>query len=214
MICTAISSADDKYAAETFEVAGANDVSVVRLDLWNYEGFGTFANEMDIVSRRLDKIEKLAERSGVQAVIHVHSGNILSANPVIVWYWIKDRNPAAVGAYVDLEHVTLETGSASRTMAFDLLGQRTNVIGVKDYAWKSEKGNTLTTEFTRWRVPVGKGVVPWAEVFANLHQAGVDPLVSVHSEYLGSNSWRVLSVPELIKQTTEDVAFLRTAMKT
>jgi len=167
---------------------------------------------MEAIARRLDAIEKLAERTGVRAVIHVHSGDIMSASPFFVWHLIKDRNPSAIGAYVDLEHVTLEPGPASRTMAFDLLGPRTNVISVKDFAWQPEDRPELATKLTHRRVPVGKGVVPWAQVFAHLRQASADPLVSVHSEYLAANSWRVLSVPELIRQTTEDVKYLRSVM--
>lgn len=213
MLSTNITSADDRFAVDTFEAAGVNGVAVIKLGLWNYGGFGTFGGEMDAVSRRLDSIENLAERTGVRAVIHVHSGNIMSASPLAVWYWIKDRNPAAVGAYVDFEHITLETGPASRTMALDLLGQRTHVIGVKDFAWKAEEGSPLITKLAKVRVPVGKGVVPWAEMFTRLNQAGADPFISVHSEYLNANSWRVLSVRELIEQTTEDVKYLRSLMK-
>jgi sugar phosphate isomerase/epimerase len=160
----------------------------------------------------LDGVEKLARRTGVRAVIHVHSGAFMSANPLAVWYWIKDRDPAAIGAYVDLEHITRETGPASRTMAIDLLGPRTNVIAAKDFAWRVEGSAALATELTLRRVPPGQGVVPWAEVFGLLRLAGADPLVSVHSEYLSADSWRVLPLPELIRQTAEDVKYLRSVM--
>jgi hypothetical protein len=34
----------------------------------------------------------------------------------------------------------------------------------------------------------------------------------VHSEYLSADSWRVLPLPELIRQTAEDVKYLRSVM--
>lgn len=209
MLSTAVVNADDPDSAGIFEAAGANGVSDIKVQLWPYPGFGSFASEMEVIARRLDGLEKLAERSGVRAVVHVHSGNVMSASPFMVWYWIKDRNPAAVGAYVDFEHVTLETGAASRRMALDLLGKRINVIGVKDFAWAIENGSDLVTKLSSKRVPIGNGVVPWPEIFSSLKQADADPLVSVHSEYLGAKSWKPMTVPELIQQTKADVKYLR-----
>lgn len=209
MISTGIVDADDDNAVAIFEAAGANGVSDVKVQLWPYAGFGTFVSEMGVVERRLDGLEKLAERTGVRVVIHVHSGNVMSASPFMVWHWIKDRNPSAIGAYVDFEHVTLETGPASRMMALDLLGKRINVIGIKDFAWKLEDGKSLGTKLERKRVPVGKGVVPWPEIFSCLKKAGSDPILSVHSEYFGAMSFQPMSVPELIEQTAADVKYLR-----
>jgi len=58
-------------------------------------------------------------------------------------------------------------------------------------------------------VPLAEGIVPWDEVFARLRQIGFDDVVSVHSEYQGSHSWRDLSLDELLQQTREDLRFLR-----
>jgi sugar phosphate isomerase/epimerase len=212
MVSAGIQTVQDPHAVDIFEAAAASGINTLRLALWPYPGFGSFGGELERIDAALDQVEKLGERTGVRAVIHVHSGNFMSANPLAVWYWIKDRNPAAIGAYVDLEHITKETGSASRTMAIDLLGRRTNVIAAKDFAWRVEGSPALATELTLRRVPLGQGVVPWAEVFRMVRQAGADPIVSVHSEYLSADSWRVLSLPELIRQTVDDVKYLRSVM--
>jgi sugar phosphate isomerase/epimerase len=212
MLTTAIVNADEPYAEDIVSVAGAKGVSAVKVNLWPYPGFGSFASELSALARRLDGLERLAQRHNTRFVLHVHSGDYMTASPFVTWDLIKDRDPQAVGAYVDFEHVTLETGPATRRMALDLIGPRVNAIAVKDFAWQLEGGGDLGTNLGYRRVPVGEGVVPWAQVFADLKQRGADPVVSVHSEYLASSSWRVLSVPELIEQTARDVRYLRNAM--
>jgi sugar phosphate isomerase/epimerase len=61
-------------------------------------------------------------------------------------------------------------------------------------------------------VPLPEGVVQWREVFHCLKQIGFDGCVSVHSEYQGGGSWRDLNLEELIEQTKQDVAYLRTVV--
>jgi sugar phosphate isomerase/epimerase len=211
MISSGIQAAEDPFAEDVFKAAADVGASTIRLALWPYRGFGTFVSEMAAVAVRIDGIEKLAKSAHVRAVIHVHSGECMSSNPFMVWNWIKDRDPEAIGAYVDLEHITLETAPASRTMAFELLGRRINVIAVKDFAWEVQDRGPLSTKIVPRHVPIGQGVVPWKQVFDHLSRLGTNPIVSVHSEYL-SSSWRILSVPELISQTTEDVRYLRSIM--
>jgi sugar phosphate isomerase/epimerase len=209
MLTTAIVGADDPYAEDIVSVAGENGVTDIKVNLWPYPGFGSFASERAVVARRLDGLEKLAQRHKTRFVLHVHSGDYMTASPFVVADLIKDRDPDAIGAYVDFEHLSLETGPASGRMALDLLGSRINAIAIKDFVWRLEGGGDVGTSLGIRRVPVGDGVVPWPQVFADLTTKGADPLVSVHSEYLAAVSWRVLSVPELIEQTAKDVQYLR-----
>ena len=61
-------------------------------------------------------------------------------------------------------------------------------------------------------MPLAEGIVRWAEVFTLLRQIGFDGIISLHSEYQGTHSWRDLAVPELIEQTRADLAYLRAAL--
>jgi sugar phosphate isomerase/epimerase len=137
----------------------------------------------------------------------------MSASPFMVWHWIKDRDPANIGAYVDFEHMSTETTPTSRVMALDLLGKRVNAVAVKDFRWRLEPASDTAGQheemLTLVRVPVGQGVVPWAEMFEYIRLAGADPLVSVHSEYRLPSSWQVLNTADLIEQTMKDVDFVR-----
>ncbi|HEY66435.1 MAG TPA: sugar phosphate isomerase/epimerase [Caldilineae bacterium] len=214
LITTAITAADEPYAVDIFETAAEAGVPEIKLGYWRYEGFGTFRRAMDEVARRLDGIEKLAQRTGVRANIHTHSGDYMSASPFIIWHWIKDRDPAAIGAYVDAGHIVVEGGVSTWKMAIDLLRGRITLLAVKDMEWQQVDDPTLGKK--RWitkMVPLNRGVVPWPEVFACLREVGFDGWISVHSEYQGSHSWRDLTVEELIEQTRGDLVYLRWAMR-
>jgi len=213
LITTAITAADEPYAADIFKAAAEAGVPEIKLGYWRYQGFGTFRQAMDAIARQLDGIEELARRTGVRANIHTHSGDFMSASPFIVWYWIKDRDPAAIGAYVDAGHIVVEGGVSTWKMALDLLRDRITLLAVKDMGWQQVEDSSLGKK--RWvaRVmPLDQGVVPWPEVFTCLREIGFDGWVSVHSEYRGSHSWRDLTVEELIEQTRKDLRYLRWAM--
>ena len=62
-------------------------------------------------------------------------------------------------------------------------------------------------------VPLKDGIVRWREVFGCLKQLGWDGVVTFHSEYQGSHSWRDLSLDELVSQTAEDLAYLRPILR-
>ena len=213
LITTAITAADEPYAADIFKAAAEAGVPEIKLGYWRYQGFGTFRQAMDAIARQLDGIEELARRTGVRANIHTHSGDFMSASPFIVWYWIKDRDPAAIGAYVDAGHIVVEGGVSTWKMALDLLRDRITLLAVKDMGWQQVEDSSLGKK--RWvarMMPLDQGVVPWPEVFACLREIGFDGWVSVHSEYRGSHSWRDLTVEELIEQTRKDLRYLRWAM--
>lgn len=214
LITTAITAADEPYAADIFETAADAGVPEIKLGYWRYQGFGTFHEAMEEIARKLDEIEKLAQRTGVRANIHTHSGDFMSASPFILWYWIKDRDPAAIGAYLDAGHIVVEGGVSTWKMAIDLLRDRITLLAVKDLEWQQVDDPSLGKK--RWitkMVPLKRGVVPWPEVFTCLREIGFDSWVSVHSEYQGWHSWRDLTVEELIEQTREDLAYLRWAME-
>jgi len=64
----------------------------------------------------------------------------------------------------------------------------------------------------RWSprlMPLREGVVNWRGVFSRLRQIGYDGVLTFHSEYKGGASWRDLTTDELVEQTAEDLAYLK-----
>src|SRR5438093_7632330 len=110
LLTTAFTSAGDSGARETFEAAATNGVREIKLGYVRYEKFGKFRATMDRMAADLDDIEKLAAATGVRANLHLHSGDHMTALAPVVWWLIKDRNPKAIGAYVDPGHMAVEGG--------------------------------------------------------------------------------------------------------
>lgn len=212
MITTAITSAGDPGAEKTFATAGECGVKVLKLGYWPYTQWGTLKKLLEETKRSLKGIEQLALRFGVQAVLHTHSGNFLTANPAFVAWLIKDYDSRALGAYPDPGHMAVEGGLSGWKMGLDLLKERTSVLAIKDFGWFREE-NKGPKAWTAKLVPLEEGITPWPEVFGYLRQWGWDGLVTFHSEYQGSHSFRDLSTEELLEQTRKDFHYLKAVIQ-
>ena len=213
LLTTSITSADDPVAASTFEAAAANDVREIKLGYVNYRAFGSFRETLATFANELDGIEDIARRTGVRANIHTHSENHITSQPPIVYKLIKDRDPAAIGAYVDPGHMCVEGGGDGWRIGLDLLGPHISLVAIKDMDWAKVDDPALGKP--RWYTrmcPLRQGVVPWPTVFACLRQVGFDGWCSLHAEYQGPHSWRQLSTQQVIDQTRDDLAYLKEAI--
>jgi sugar phosphate isomerase/epimerase len=139
---------------------------------------------------------------------------MLSAQGGILANIVDGTDPRYVGVSLDIAHLTVEGSIDGWRQGIDLLQERVGIVAVKSFAWFHEPD--ATTGGTRWTpkiVPLAEGSARWRDAFALLRQTGWDAdgtaLVSLHSEYQGSASWRELSVDDLIAQTRDDIAWLR-----
>src|SRR5207245_2632751 len=85
MITTGIVEAGEPDAEAIFAAAAACGIRRLKLGYWPYRGFGSMERLIDECRRKLDGIEALAQRHGVRACIHIHSGNYASANAAVVY---------------------------------------------------------------------------------------------------------------------------------
>ena len=207
---TAIVSATDPHARDIFETAASIGIREIKLGYVPVTEFGTYQATLERFNRELDGLEALARANSVRINIHLHSGTYLSSLSAAVWWLIKDRDPAAVGAYVDPGHMFVEGGRDGWRLGLDLLHRRIALVAVKDLIFEQVPDERLGKP--RWVtriVPLDRGAVPWPEVFGLLNKSKFDGWISVHSEYQGSHSWRDLKVQEVIDQTQQDMAYLR-----
>jgi sugar phosphate isomerase/epimerase len=213
LLTTAITSASDPAAAPTFEAAAANGVREIKLGYVKYDAFGSFRQTQANFAHELDGIEALARHTGVRANLHIHSENFITSQPPILYELIRDRDAAAIGAYVDPGHMCVEGGGDGWRIGLDLLGPRITLVAIKDTDWAKVDDPALGKP--RWYTrmcPLRRGITPWPSVFACLRQVGFDGWLSLHAEYRGPHSWRQLSTHEVIEQTRDDLAYLRAAI--
>jgi sugar phosphate isomerase/epimerase len=214
LITTTITNAGDGHARDIFETAAVAGIREAKLGYVPVKGFGTVQSALEQFNGDLDGIERLAKETGVRVNLHLHSGMYLTSLSAAVWWLIKDRDPAAVGAYVDPGHMFVEGGRDGWRLGLDLLHSRIALVALKDLLWEQVPDETLGKP--RWvtRIaPFDRGAVPWPDVFDVLKKARFDGWISVHSEYQGSHSWRDLDVAGVVDQTAKDLAYLQQVLK-
>lgn len=213
MITTALTSAADPHAEAILAAAAGQGIRELKLGYWRYTAFGTLRAQLDAARKDLDGLEALARRHGVRVSVHSHSGPYLSAVAGNVEALLRGRDPHHVAAYVDPGHMTLEGGGDGWRQGLDLLQGAISLVAVKSFGLFPEKDGAGATRWKDRLVPLRDGTVRWPEVFRCLKQLGWDGIVSFHSEYQGSHSWRDLKLEELVAQTREDLAYLRPILR-
>jgi sugar phosphate isomerase/epimerase len=213
MITTGLVSAADPVSEPTLATAAELGIREVKLGYWPYRPFGTLRAQLDAARKALDGLEGLARRHNIRVSVHTHSGDYLSATAGSVATLLRDRDPHHVGAYVDPCHLTLEGAASGWKQGLDLLQGSLSMVAVKSFGMFPKKTPAGDTAWKDLMVPLRDGVVRWREVAACLKQLGWDGVVSFHSEYQGSHSWRDLTLDELIAQTRDDVAYLRPILR-
>jgi len=204
MITTGITGAEEDHAEEIFRTASECGVRFLKLGYWRYREFGTIRDQIEKARGQLGGLEALSRRHGVTAALHTHSGPNLTANPAVVHMLLQDHDPRWLGAYIDPGHMAVEGGKSGWKMGIDLLDRYIKLVAIKDFGWFRETDRrTGEKGWVNRLVPLGEGIVPWPEVFRCLREIGFDGCVSVHSEYPD------LSLEELLRQTREDLAYLK-----
>jgi len=209
MITTNITNASEGHAEEIFQAASKCGVEFVKLGYWEYEGFGGFRSQIERARKDLKGIERLSKTYGVTAAIHTHSGPVLSADPAVVLMLLEDYDPERICAYVDPGHILAESGPTGWEMGIDILSQYIRLMSVKNF-WYFRVVDEATGEkkWERRMLPLSEEIVPWPKVFKHLKTIGFDGDISVHSEY------ERLSLQELIRQTKEDLEYVKKILKT
>jgi sugar phosphate isomerase/epimerase len=208
MITTDITDAKTGHAEEIFKAAAHCDIKYIKLGYWKYAGFTKIRNQINEVNKKIDAICSLSGNYGVTATIHIHAGPYMSADPALLYMFLKDRDPNLIGAYIDPGHMFAEAGAQGWEMAIDLLAPYIRLIAVKNYRWvkeTDEHGN-----MKKWKMkmlPLKEEIVPWPELFKRLKEIGFNEYVSVHSEY------EDLDFQQLISQTRKDLKYLKTVLK-
>ncbi|MGQ9727611.1 MAG: sugar phosphate isomerase/epimerase family protein [Candidatus Fervidibacter sp.] len=198
MITTNFTDAAEPFAEDVFATASECEVKFIKLGYWRYREFGSLRRMVDSAKKSLEGIEKLSSRYGVCALVHTHSGNFLTASPFVLAELLEGFETDFVAAYVDAGHIFVEGGLMGWQQGLEVLSGKIKVVACKDFAWVRESGV--------WKVkvvPIGEGIVRWREFFGCLRHFGFDGPISVHSEYEG---W---TTEKIIAQTSKDLIALK-----
>jgi sugar phosphate isomerase/epimerase len=110
--------------------------------------------------------------------------------------------------------MTIEGGVAGWELGLDLVAPWIALAGIKSFRWVAGERYRHGQQRYRWEyTPLADGQAPLPEFMAYLKQLKYDGIVSLHSEYKGASSFRRLSTAELLRQSAEDLAYLKTILR-
>jgi len=212
-IVTEVHSADDAVAHDVCATAARVGVRLLRTSAPRYQPFGAIRDQIAAARQEAADLEKLGREHGVMLCIQTHSGEMLSAQAGILDQILEGTDPRYVGVGLSPGHLVVEGGAMGWVQSIDLFQDRIGIVDAKSYGWFHEPdAATGETVWVHKKVPLERGSVRWRQVFVLLRQLGWDhdgqAVVSLGSEY-ESGAWRNLSVPELIDQSRDDLAYIR-----
>jgi sugar phosphate isomerase/epimerase len=196
-LVSAVTNLTDPASAEAvqlFDAAGQAGVSAIKIGYFLYSG--NYRTDLELARKRLAGFARLAEKTGVKACYHTHSGNYIGSNCAGMKMLLADLDPHHVGAFVDTGHQTI--GGEPFRMALDMVADWFSLLAIKDMIWhKTDRG---------WRsevVPAGEGIADWNEIRAALQARRFDGLVSLHAEF------ETTGINERLELARKELAFLK-----
>jgi sugar phosphate isomerase/epimerase len=185
---------EGKEAGTIFDACARAKVPAVKIGYFGYKA--PFDTSLKAARDRMGGFAKLAARTKVKACYHTHSGGNIGNNAASLRMLLEGLDPHNVGAFFDTGHTAVNGGPAA--MEMDIIRPWLSLVAIKDMAWSKDKGG--------WKVgvvPVGGGIVRWADVDKGLKACKFNGTVSVHGEY------EAASLDERKKLAKEELAALK-----
>ena len=188
------------YAERYYQACGENGVKHIKLGYWHWRQGTDYWKEVDRIRTELELFEKLSEKTGVQTVVHNHSGHSIGLNSSSVMHIVNGFNPKHIGVFADVGHLSI--CGEPIDMALNIVQKYLAVISFKDLM----RVPTIEGGEKRWGVDVvrlGTGFGDWNTTLRTLKAQIFEGTVSMHSEYSDE------PVETVIDLARTDVRFIR-----
>lgn len=171
---TNLNDPESAVAKRLFNACGHAGIPAVKLGYFTYTR--NFDESLADARKKLTGFARLAEKTGVRACYHTHSGEFLGANGSALRLLLQDFDPHHIGANLDTGH--LAVGGGPFPLEVDMVRRWFSLLSIKDMVWE-KKGDRWNYDVS----PVGSGIVRWDQVAHGLKTVGFDGTVSLHGEY-------------------------------
>ena len=171
---TNLNDADVADSKAIFEACAKAGIPAVKIGYFPYQG--KFDAALAEGRRRMAGFARLAEKTGVKACYHTHSGNMIGNNGAGLRLLLADLDPHHVGAFLDTGHTAVNGGPIRYEL--DLARPWLTLLAIKDMLWEKKKD--------AWEyhvVPAGEGIVRWSDAAAGLKDVRFTGTISLHGEY-------------------------------
>jgi len=191
---------DIDYAERYYAACGEAGVKQIKLGYWHWRPGIRYWDEVDQIRRYLDRFQELSRQSGVQTVVHNHSGRSMGLHSCAAMNLVKGFDPQLIGIFSDPGHLSL--CGEPIDMALDIVAEYLSLLAFKDMI----RERTMRQGQMTWASPVRKlgwGFVDWSTTLKTLTQMGFSGPISMHSEYSGE------PVETVIDLARADLRFVR-----
>ncbi|WP_293864783.1 sugar phosphate isomerase/epimerase [uncultured Alsobacter sp.] len=169
-------------AERVFAACREAGIGTIRLGYYKYAGQG-YREIFDDARRKLDGLDALAGRTGVQLAIQLH-GDTIHASGAQTLRLLEDHDPARISAYPDPGNQVVQDGRDDWRFTFDVLKPWLSCVGVKNGGWYPGTINPMGQR--QWHsdwTGIPDGMVPWDAVIRHLRETGFGGYLTLHSHY-------------------------------
>jgi sugar phosphate isomerase/epimerase len=208
MITTAITSANDPPARPLLATAARLGIRYFKPGYYRYADMNQWRPAREAAHRQLAGVVQLAKELGLRAGFHLHSGPVIGGTAWDALELLQDLDPQVIGLYFDPSHATIEGGSNGWNFSFRRAVDRITMVSIKDFVWEKVKG--------RWRtswVPLGQGMVRFAEFFGMLAKVPFPGPLSLHIEYDPGGATKTQRYDRALEAAVRDLQVLRQLLK-
>ncbi len=172
--------------------------SQIRVNAPAYERGLNYNNLFEETKKTLEKVERLASKYGIKALLELHMGNIIPSASA-AHRLVSSFDPNCIGLIYDPGNMIYE-GYENWQMGMQLLGEYLAHIHIKNASWVIEKKDKNGVFFWKptW-ARLKEGFVNWKEI--------MDVLKIV--DYKGYLSFEDFSDIPTEKKLTEDIEYLK-----
>lgn len=182
---------DIEYAERYYAACGEAGVKHVKLGYWRWSANVSYWEEVDKIRGYLDEFQLLSARTGVQTVVHNHSGHSMGLNSCAAMNLVKDFDPQHIGIFSDPGH--LSVCGEPIDMALDIVSQYLSILAFKDFIRERVIKEGEVTWATSVR-KLGWGFVDWKTTVQTLKDMQFTGAISMHSEYAGEPTETVIDL--------------------
>lgn len=176
-------------------------IKTIRLGYYKYAG-ANYQSILGDAKRKLDGLEALAGKTGVQLAIQLHGGTIHASGAQTVRL-LEGRDAAKISAYPDPGNQIVQDGRDDWRFTFDVLKPWLSCVGVKNGGWFPAKLNPNgQREWSSDWLGLPDGMAPWDAIIAYFKAEEFNGLLTLHSHY-------EMPLAQALDQTRTDLRYIR-----
>lgn len=179
------------YAERFYMTCGEAGVKHIKLGYWRWQPGMDYWAEVEKCRGYLEGFQKLSEKSGVQTVIHTHSGAYMGLNASAAMTLAQGFDPQHVGLFVDPGHLAIDGEPVD--IALSIAAPYLSVVAFKDFVLERTVNDGKTTMKKSPR-KIGWGIVDWHTTVFALQEMNFAGPISIHAEYEGEPRDTVLDI--------------------